>query len=538
MSGQYITSGGGKMNLNYNKRKANLCEKKRMYNLSSLSGTNMFVPAVLLIVLLLTLIAYGLHSSLSNDLNKKAGTLHKSHMTLDEFTTTTKLLASAIVMSVIHTTANNPSLHLLNFTSTLPIVTIPRKAVEFLWQDIKRMNYNLNDFVYDTRAETSSGNSSEGEGEVNTLWQTCPFGQFESKTENVRQIIYKSGEHNGMKIGALISSARLETDTYGSVYTLVEPGIMISNHDSQIFEITFPIKVANYEYKNTETNSLESILILPSLDSRLKNEKPQLFIATYSAILDEEEFTNSFNRLHSLLSQTYKLSNEPIKSSKNVLISMEMMIKLVDKETSQYNTASRVMAKFRKLPISRYLNATLLSNRDGFYTDKTLNIDFSKPNNIGTIPTTYAHLKIFLTDYDLFERYGHTLNEHYEELTTLTNIVWQSVPTTTKTPAAHTARNVRQKRSTSEENSDMQQDAISFYENDNHLMTRQDYRHDSNVTSVTTESLTNDQCIEDLTVDSDDLDVVGKIESLSIEDISGKNIENFTDEMYRLTNNI
>lgn len=496
-----------------------------------------YACVLILIVLLLVFAVYVLHISPANggDNTALASPL-KLRMTLDEFTTTTKLLASAIVMSVIHTTADNPSLHLLNFTSTLPVVTIPRKAVEFLWQDIKRMNYNLNDFVYDTHIETTSGTTSSG-GEVNTVWKTCPFGQFESKTENVRQIIYKSGEHNDMKIHALISSARLETDTYGSVYTLVEPGIMISNRDSHIFEITFPIKVANYEYKNTETNSLESILILPSVDSKLKHEKPQLFIATYSAILDEEEFVNSFNRLHSLLSQTYHLSNDPVKSTKNVLISMVMMIKLIDKETSQYNTAAKVVAKLKTLPISRYLNTTFLSNRDGFYIDKTLNIDFSKPKNIGTIPTTYAHLKIFSTDHDLFERYGHTLNEHYEELTTLTNIVWQSVPTTTTKPAERVTRDVRKKRSVSEGDRDMQQDAVSFYENDDHFMMRDDYQHDDDATSVATELSTGDQYIEDLITDSNDLNVIDKIENLDIEDISYKNITNFTDEMYTLTNN-
>jgi len=381
------------------------------------------------------------------------------------------------------------------------------------------------------------GTATNSGGEVNTVWKTCPFGQFESKTDNVRQIIYKSGEHNDMKIHALISSARLETDTYGSVYTLVEPGIMISNHDSHIFEITFPIKVANYEYKNTETNSLESILILPSVDSKLRNEKPQLFIATYSAILDEEEFANSFNRLHSLLSQTYHLSNDPVKSTKNVLISMAMMIKLIDKETSQYNTAAKVVTKLKTLPISRYLNATLLSNRDGFYTDKTLNIDFSKPKNIGTIPTTYAHLKIFLTDNDLFERYGHTMNEHYEELTTLTNIVWQSVSTTSTTSTTRSVRSVREKRSVSEVDHDMQQDAVSFYENDDQFMMKDDYLHDGDATSVATDMSTGDQYIEDIISESDDLNVVDKIENLDIEDISDKKLINFTDEMYILTNN-
>jgi hypothetical protein len=178
-----------------------------------------------------------------------------------------------------------------------------------------------------------------------------------------------------------------------------------------------------------------------------------------------------------------------------------------------------------------------LSNLDGFYIDKTLNIDFSKPKNIGTIPTTYGHLKIFSTDHDLFERYGHTLNEHYEELITLTNIVWQSVPTTTTKPAERVTRDVRKKRSVSEGDRAMQQDAVSFYENDDHFMMRDDYRYNDDATSVATELSTGDQYIEDLISDSDDLNVIDKIENLDIEDISYKNITNFTDEMYTLTNN-
>ncbi len=477
-----------------------------------------YISITILIVLLVTLAVYVFVPYTHQTITTSSLVPIPAGPTFEEFTSTTKMLASEIVMSIIHTTAYNPYLHLMEFASTLPIVSIPRKAVEFLWQDIKSLKYEPKDFV--------------NEEKTNTIWQSCPLGKFEDKTDNSRQIIYKSGEHSsigGVKIFALISSARRESDTFGSVYTLVEPGIMVSTRESRIFDIQLPIKVANYEYKNTAANCLESILILPSIVSKLQHEKPHFFVATYSSITSEDEFDNSLDRLHKLLSQTYNLSNEPVISTKNVLFSMVMMIKLNNKDNSPYNTAAKVLDKFKQSPLSAYLNVTLLSNRDGFYKDKTLNIDFSEPQNIGVIPTTYVYVKMFLTDYDLFERFGHTLNEHYEELNTLTNVVWKGVPTTTTTVVR------RKKRSASEGDRD-KQDGDSLYENIDSF-TLDDYRHDGDATSIATELSTADQFIEDVISVNDDDNDLSVVNNLDIGDISiGKNLTNFTDEMYSLTN--
>lgn len=518
MFGKFIENGGKRINVNYKRRTVKIL--KKMYGsfnnkfehdnnttLSLFQWTLFEYACILLLIVLLVVFAVYVFHSPSNTLSIMTVVPPvKSQITLDEFTSSTKLLAAAIVMSIIHSTSDSPSLHLLNFATTLPIVTVPRKAIDFIWQDIKHFEYQPNDFIYEEKP--------------NSIWKLCPFGQFENKTENKRQVIYKSGQHNNMKTYTLISSSRRENEKFGSVYSFVEPGIMISNHKSNIFQILQPIYVANYEYQNTSTNCLESILILPSIDSKLKDEKPQLFVATYSSIIDENEFINSFERLDNLLAQTFNLSNEPVKSTKNILISLVMMIKLHNKDTSEYNSSAKILNTFKTLPISKYLNATILSNPNGFYRDKILNIDFSKPQNIGTMPTTYVTVKMFLTDYDLYERYGHTFDEHYQELTTLTNIVWKGVPTVS-------GKMVRQKRSASEGD-----DVISFIENIDPII-GDDYRHDGDATSIATDLSTADQYIEDNIDDlTEEPEVLDKVENLNIEDISDKSFQTFTDRFH------